>query len=64
MMLRSKKTIEKLLIESIQSQQRVNEAIITDLGNLADKIHRLENYAQLIEARREADLKERRKKDD
>lgn len=62
-MLRSKKTIEKLLIESIQSQQRVNEAIITDLGNLADKIHRLENYAQLIEARREADLKERRKKD-
>lgn len=63
MMLRSKKTIEKLLIESIQSQQRVNEAIITDLGNLADKIHRLENYAQLIEARREADLKERRKKD-
>jgi hypothetical protein len=46
----------KLLVDS---QQRVNEALVSDIKLLRDHIIKIEKSLELVEARREAELKER-----
>jgi hypothetical protein len=39
-----------------KSNQKMHNAIIGDLVNLEERISKLENYFQIVEARREAEL--------
>lgn len=54
--------IWKAIQEITRSQQRLNAAMIDDIEALAERVKRIEGYIQLLEARRDNELK--RKKSD
>jgi hypothetical protein len=58
---RRKKSLAELLVKAIESQEKVNEALISDLEALRDAVIRLEQYMELVEQRRKSELKKKGK---
>jgi hypothetical protein len=55
--------IWKAIQEITRSQQRLNAAMISDIEALAERVKRIEGYIQLLEARRDNELKRKKKSD-
>ena len=55
--------IWKAIQEITRSQQRLNAAMIDDIEALAERVKRIEGYIQLLEARRDNELKRKKKSD-
>jgi hypothetical protein len=58
-----KKSIEDLLVMALESQARVNRAMIDDLELAHSRLVEIEDYLQVVEARREAELKKKGNED-
>lgn len=55
------KAIWKAVTDITKSQQRLNAAMISDIEALAERVKRIEGYIQLLEARRDTELKRKKK---
>ena len=55
--------IWKAVTDITKSQQRLNAAMISDIEALAERVKRIEGYIQLLEARRDTELKRKKKSD-
>ena len=53
--------IWKAVTDITKSQQRLNAAMISDIEALAERVKRIEGYIQLLEARRDTELKRKKK---
>jgi hypothetical protein len=53
---KKKSELSELVIEIVESQQKINNALIADLELLRNHIVRIESYLRIVEARREVEL--------
>lgn len=48
-----------ILVKLTESQQRMNKALVSDMETLRNSVIKMERYLKLVEARREAELREK-----
>jgi len=58
---RKNKSLEDLLVKALQSQTRMNDALVSDLESLQSRLEKVEQYLEIVEARRDAELNQKGK---